>query len=51
MIAGFLFFSITLVIKSAYSGEHSTLLGFALAFTIVLGPTMLSHKKKTLSLD
>ena len=46
MIVGFGFLSLALCVKSAYSGEHAALLGFILAFAIVVGPTILSRKWK-----
>jgi len=47
MIVGFGFLSLALLIKSAYAGEHAILLGFILAFSIVVGPTVLSWKWKS----
>jgi len=46
MIVGLIFLSLALCVKSAYYGEHATLLGFILIFTIVVGPTILSHEWK-----
>jgi len=46
MIVGFGFLSVALCLKSAYADEHKILFGFILAFFIVVGPTILSHKWK-----
>jgi len=46
MIAWFGFLSLALCVKSIYSGEHATLLGLILVFSIVAGQTILPSNWK-----
>ncbi len=46
MITGVGFVSLTLLIKGFYSGEYANILVIFLAFSIFIGPTLLSYKGK-----
>ena len=44
MLIGFLFISLALILKSAYSDEHAIVFNFVLIIFIVLGPGLLINK-------